>query len=619
MARKNFNPPVRSDEEIAKEMNWIAQGAKKKTSSPSGQLDTLEPAEKDNRADVNSTKRKLKNHALKDGQVKRQRHNHSVIVEESPKVNIKSSKNNLTMPSERAKGSSRVPAARRDPFDVPDDPIPESTKRTSAPGAYNGERRKIRPTRDSVSSQHGENGNLTRSSKDAPQEPSRQPQSGEHNLTPSNTKLKRISASRRGASEVGQPVDPMEEDRTSNSRSASPEADSAQDGDDVDDAAGDSHDDNEPTNANQTMDIELAEDVELYGASSAWTDMCEGARSVGESNRQDVVVQDLPQLMTPEIKRLKQIIKKVTLLYYTLRKVSESDVEQWNEVQAQLSVSVAKLRAGISELEERKEDVEWNRNAIQDIYAHAIPRIVRMLEQALIALDRVYRKHDDVDAIQEIVDLQNLVLHLCQKAMRWRTKSDTDRPIRNSTRQLIYPRLRDNLIPAFQKELVRRKKALRLAEIALSAEDYAQTQRDADEEMEIRARIRDECLERISRDLDQRAHILCMRKGYSKYVQSDTDAPLDRQRPSGNLYTTQTSSSTDTHKGWTLEQDEVFLALLLDPRWTNHGAEKRYLSMLSARALQGKSLELLAERALDYKDDLMANPCSRRLVQDLWR
>ena len=367
----------------------------------------------------------------------------------------------------------------------------------------------------------------------------------------------------------------------------------------------------------QEVDQEATGDFELFGVSEAWTSICKGARLVGTSKRGGRVVQDLPELITSEVSELVRTIQNVKRLYKKASKISESDKAQSTKVEKLLADKSAKLSSSINELKENGTD-SWNSNVIQDIYAHAIRKAIAMLEQALSTRNGVYSKAEDIETIEEMIDLQTIVLQLCEKAQRWKAKPDTDRPIRNSVRQLIYPRLRHGLLPAFRRELANRRKRLRLVNISQVPESVEQEAQDALEEEEERARVIAENNERLHRALDRNEKIIRIRRGYSRPLQSIQSRVSSCQSLSHTAFTNQKQRTPSSRAVWTQDEDVAFLQHLLDPRFQDMAPEPRYLAMLSIEKLQQKSVELLEERALYFKDRLLENLKYRPYVESLY-
>ncbi|KAL8982773.1 MAG: hypothetical protein Q9177_005171, partial [Variospora cf. flavescens] len=109
---------------------------------------------------------------------------------------------------------------------------------------------------------------------------------------------------------------------------------------------------------------------------------------------------------------------------------------------------------GISETE-----FEGNEsNVLQDIYFHAIPQMMALLDKALKARTVQLSKKRDTSALEEIIRIQEMSANLCRKASRRKAKLSTKRPVKQ-TINAIGPQLK-SLLKKFNAELRERKRCL---------------------------------------------------------------------------------------------------------------------------------------------------------------
>jgi len=204
-----------------------------------------------------------------------------------------------------------------------------------------------------------------------------------------------------------------------------------------------------------------ASNLELFGRWRDWEIVLDGAKSVGVSNLKGKSVKEIPRLATNKIKGLVDTIKDATSLYRQLESqvesgMSDDDIQNSEERLANANQEIFEEVEGLSEEDAGNENSE----VIQDIYAHAMPNMVYWLKAALSCRSDQYSQEEDVTSLQEVIRLQDLILHLCLTARQWKAKPLTDRPITNSTAQKINPYLRD-IRKAFQQELEGRERAVR--------------------------------------------------------------------------------------------------------------------------------------------------------------
>ena len=621
-----------SDEQIAKDMNWMAQGRKQRTPprspSPGQQLDWTQ-----------SNKRKIATYFANDGTAKRRKTVLEAAVDGATGADTNPRKRGLSMPSTKSKRKQLVEIHGHDTFDVPDDSRAESSKSSKSIGTIGSRLRSSRISKNTAIptvEAHTE--------ADPANEVDMQPDSsdtqGEESIDSERdpqAKLKRAAMFRKAiekASDVDQEVqgsssgdsthDNGDAYHTSESgasvheRSNSPKTSVTGDppAEILEPAILNDDDETDLSSVLQEVVSGGNEGVELFGASAAWTSLCRGAQLVGVSKRSRETNQDIPELVTDEIANLVQTSRRITRLYEKIAEISGSDEAQSIELESQLSNEVTRMRDIIDGLREDGTD-SWNVSAIQDIYAHAIRKAVPMLGQALSARSGVYSQEKDVECIQEIISLQTLILQLCEKARRWKAQPDTDRPIKNPTRQLIYPQLRDKLLPSFKRELEQRKHRRRLVEISQARSDDGRESLGALEEEEEKARIIAENNGRLHQALDRNEELLRIRRGCSRPVQGTQTQISHRQSLSYGSLSSQKRHPPGPRKLWTREEDRVFLKCLLDPKFKGVTPQGRYLCMLHAKELQEKNEGLLKGRVLYYQEKLLANAKYRPYVESL--
>ena len=201
--------------------------------------------------------------------------------------------------------------------------------------------------------------------------------------------------------------------------------------------------------------------VVLFGQSRGWETVLNGARTVGVSYLKGKEVREKPGLATNVVKRLVDTIKDAVNLYKQVGSryqsgMSDEGIQMAEERLASMNQEI------FEEVQDLSEENSGNKKGevIQDIYAHAIPNLIYWLKAAMKCRSEQYGQEDDILVLQEVIRLQDLILHLCQKARQWKTKPLTDRPITKSTSQEIGPYLRD-IRKAFQQELERRERVFR--------------------------------------------------------------------------------------------------------------------------------------------------------------
>lgn len=243
-------------------------------------------------------------------------------------------------------------------------------------------------------------------------------------------------------------------------------------------------------------------EIELFGEDDSWATVLDGARKVGMSKIKGIPVKKKPKLETRRIRNMVALVKEVKGMYKNLSQYQENDHDGRDGLHQQLIEGLGKIRKEIKRVSERK---AGNKKAevIQDIYAHAIPHLVRLLEVALQCRTKEYSKSYDTDAIQEVIALQGDILKICHKAREWKTKPLTRRPIIKPTSHKIFPYLRD-VKRAFQTVFEERKRQVELKKQRKAnskrRREYDEENRRRDEENE---RLRVGIWREIEEQLDQ--------------------------------------------------------------------------------------------------------------------
>ena len=230
-----------------------------------------------------------------------------------------------------------------------------------------------------------------------------------------------------------------------------------------------------------------------------WDKVMEGANTVGVSNKDNVVKKGKPHLETRTIKDLVKQVRKTTKIY----QVSGQRGEVEPEVQklAHQVESIDEDRAGNKKCE-----------MIQDIYAHAIPELVFMLDKALAARETECSPPTHVKGLTEIIQLQDIVIRLCEKAQGWKENPVTDRPIKKSTTQKILPYMR-SMRKSLRRELENRKREMQRKKDDAAAELERQRMEEEMGQKKIEdERVRLEIWERIDEQLDRNERVLFSRR-----------------------------------------------------------------------------------------------------------
>ncbi|KAL8746208.1 MAG: hypothetical protein Q9184_007776 [Pyrenodesmia sp. 2 TL-2023] len=211
--------------------------------------------------------------------------------------------------------------------------------------------------------------------------------------------------------------------------------------------------------------------------------------------------------------------------------------------------------------------------------------MVVLLDKAVRTRRAQLLKKSKVDALEEIIRIQDILLVLCQKARDWKTKPTTDRPITRPTiliqRPLKALRKRFGTTLADRKRRLQRKiadaKARQLEEES-AQEAWEEAQRKV-KAHQARNRLIHEALARKEAEL--------------------RPAPLLSQlQPKGQV----SEGRTEKKNHWSCEQDKVLLKEIFAEEHGDIPAEERFLRVLNVPLLKNKLPGHIRERMLCFKE-----------------
>lgn len=281
-----------------------------------------------------------------------------------------------------------------------------------------------------------------------------------------------------------------------------------------------------------------------------------------------------------------------------------------DELTVKLETALAELHKKVLELNEAATGKQAS-VVLRDIYAHAIPNLVYMLQSARQWRTRDYGKLDDTDVLKQMTSIQDIILLLCQKAASWKAKSKHEIPIVRPTRQKIRPNLH-TIRKAFQAKLEQRERSFVQKQRAqMLAEAHEKRFEEMMKENEENGRKRKEKAMKIKEDLDRTKRLLGLQR---------RERMTSRQVWSGGEHQDVYPNHQELTDRWTDEQNLELIVQLQNPesrhlpgvhnflhtshiesRLTSHSADQRYLVIINAPLLQDKLPEQIRERAIHFK------------------
>ncbi|KAL8845494.1 MAG: hypothetical protein Q9176_000130 [Flavoplaca citrina] len=341
--------------------------------------------------------------------------------------------------------------------------------------------------------------------------------------------------------------------------------------------------------------------LEVLGQENAWAKIKEARREIGVSTTKGDKVKNIPKLDTEQGKELISIIKTATQVYFS------PDQDDSNVQSQQAFKEVDRYVKDLSEEACAGEE----RKVVQDLYAHAVPKLVQSLETVLRASSTHLKQRNDTSTLKEVIGLQNILIRLCDKAREWKVKPQSSSPIIQPTR-----RIRRHVIDmrnAFRKELEDRK---HLQKMRTNRANLLPEMDEASWQREREAKKREDwaILQHIVDDCNWGSRTQWGRKPAEAREPNTRDAPA--QPPPAQL----AGRMHEAMEEWSKEERKALLHELVDRKeyWNltgrafTHGeipnsaadmsvADEMFLEALNAPLLQNKLPEHIREGALYYK------------------
>ena len=366
----------------------------------------------------------------------------------------------------------------------------------------------------------------------------------------------------------------------------------------------------DPESGEQKSEMEDARDsetesnesaLEVLGQENAWAEIKEARRAIGVSTTKGDKVKNIPKLDTEQGKELISIIETAAQVYLS------ADQDDSNVQSQQAFKEVDRYIKDLSEEVCAGEE----REVVQDLYAHAVPKLVQSLETVLRARSTHLKQRNDTSTLKEVIGLQDILIRLCDKARAWKVKPQSSSPIIQPTR-----RIRRHVIDmrnAFIKELEDRKHLLKMRTNRANLQpemDEASWQR----EQEAKKREDWAILQHIVDDCNWGSRTQWGRKP------AEAREPNTRNVPTQPPPAQRAGRMHEAMEEWSKEERKALLHELVDRKeyWNltgrafTHGdipnsvadvsvADEMFLKALNAPLLQNKLPEHIREGALYYK------------------
>lgn len=284
---------------------------------------------------------------------------------------------------------------------------------------------------------------------------------------------------------------------------------------------------------------------ELFGLDNAWREIKTAKCGIVVSKTKGHKTREIPVLQTEELEELVALIEETTQLYSSSVPGNLESTVPDNTMyrQQDLLGDIQKHMDGLFESFKGEES-----DIIQDIYAHTFPKIVTLLDTALIARRVQLSDKSNVDALGEIIRIQNMMATLCLRARGPLAKPSAERPTVPAARTM--KPLLQSLQTSFGTELQDRKRRLKKKENDARSEQM-------EHESSQRAQ---QAWEKTQRRKERRTRIIG--EAISQRITADRPGRVLRlsQQPRS-----QEPERRTTEDQWSKEQDlELFAAVFAD-------------------------------------------------------
>ncbi|KAL9000719.1 MAG: hypothetical protein Q9169_000755 [Polycauliona sp. 2 TL-2023] len=300
-----------------------------------------------------------------------------------------------------------------------------------------------------------------------------------------------------------------------------------------------------PESADDSEIASGGHDLELFGEDDAWKKINEARREIGFSRVDGR--KEIPSLKTRTGKEIVRRIKTLAEAYDPTDQVTSS---------VRPRGAFKKLSRCIEDLSE--DSCMGNENEVaQALYAHAIPEFVLLLFKALRARSTQLSQSQSNGALEEIIELQEALIMLCEKATDWKARPPKSRPIINPTRTIL-PQAKA-MRKAFGRVLGDRKRLPRkqASEAHLTPDmDAASTQRESERKRRADAAI----WEHIADDGKRGSETQWGRKPARQ------DEPGTRQMTAQPAPTQRARTMQEAIEGWSKEEKRELLTELVDKK-----------------------------------------------------
>ncbi|KAI4290307.1 MAG: hypothetical protein L6R35_000414 [Caloplaca aegaea] len=317
--------------------------------------------------------------------------------------------------------------------------------------------------------------------------------------------------------------------------------------------------------------------LELFGMDDAWRKIKTQLRKVGTRKK--------PHLKKGCISKLFGVVEEAIQAYALPVPESSPESSVLDELAERQRKLVENVEASITGISETEFKGNKN-NVLQDIYFHAIPQMMALLDKALKARTVQLSKKRDTSALEEIIRIQEMSANLCRKASRRKAKLSTKRPVKQ-TINAIGPQLK-SLLKKFNAELRERKRCL--------------NQRENDAK---RAKLR-----RLEEESDRQAwqEVQRVKQARNQEIwEAISQKPVGPRPGMAVLLSQARNQEAERRRGqaqWTEEQDVQLFIEFFANGLEDLSVEARCLRVLSAPSLDNKLPEHIRERIVYYKEAL---------------
>ena len=230
-------------------------------------------------------------------------------------------------------------------------------------------------------------------------------------------------------------------------------------------------------------------DVEMFGQGQVWKQVVDGIYQI------KIPPAKFEELKYKRLKSAEEIVRfccRASEIYRELVDDDTHPADVERDLRVRLERATNDIEHWVDEIEKRPQKYEKS-NRKDALYQATVYALGIVLIKAHAADTARYSRRDDIKILKSMMNLQKLIISLCEKATLYYAKAlDEDETIKHAIRENILKNMKTKILKAFEMELAERKTRRRDAQ----QKERSQLARLKEEERQI---VRDQYIEERKR------------------------------------------------------------------------------------------------------------------------